>query len=706
MRTYFKALLLISIVAMSSCAIQQKGKEVQNPFFTSYKTPFGVPPFNEIKSTDYLPAFAEGMKQQNIEIDAIVANPEKPTFKNTIEALDFSGATLKKVSMVFGNLTEAETNADLQSIAEKVTPMLSEHSDNIMLNDKLFARIKTVYDNREKEKLTTEQNRVLSAYYTDFVRSGALLNAQDKEKMRAINTELAGLGLKFSTNLLKETNSFLLVIDNKKELAGLPASVLAAAADEAKNRNMAGKWVFTVQKPSLLPFMQYADNRSLREKLYKGYINRGDNDNEFDNKQTVARIAILRLQKANLLGFKTFADFQLDNKMAKNPENVMKLLNGIWTPAVTRAKEELADMQKLSDSEGNKFKLQSWDWWYYAEKVRKAKYALDEEQLKPYFAIDSVLKGVFMVANKLYGISFSAIKDAPVYHPDVKAYEVKDADGSHLGVLYTDYFPRPGKRVGAWMNNYRDQYVQNGEETRPVIVNVGNFTKPTGDTPSLLTMDEVETLFHEFGHGMHGMLTKCSYPRVSGTSVARDFVELPSQLMEHWASHPEVLKMYAKHYKTGQVIPDSLIAKMKKAGTFNQGFMTTELVAAAILDMKWHTIDSVQTIDVRKFETDAMNKIGLINEIVPRYRSTYFKHIFDGDGYSSGYYSYLWAEVLDADAFNAYVESGNIFDQQIATRYRQFILEKGGSDEPMKLYKQFRLADPNPDALLKNRGLK
>jgi peptidyl-dipeptidase Dcp len=392
--------------------------------------------------------------------------------------------------------------------------------------------------------------------------------------------------------------------------------------------------------------------------------------------------------------------------MAQTPERVMNLLNNIWTPAVQRAKEELSDMQKLSESEGNNFKLQSWDWWYYTEKVRKAKYSLDEDQIKPYFKLDNVLSGVFEVANKLWGISFTELKNMPVYHRDVKAFEVKDADGSHLGVFYTDYFPRAGKRVGAWMTNFRDQYVQNGKEIRPVIVNVGNFTKPTADAPSLLTIDEVETLFHEFGHAMHGMLTRCSYPRVSGTSVARDFVELPSQLMEHWATHPQVLKMYARHYKTGEIIPDSLISKMKSASKFNQGFATTELVAAAILDMKWHTLETPELKDVRKFETEQMANLGLISEIIPRYRSTYFKHIFDGDGYSAGYYSYLWAEVLDADAFNAFVEAGNIFDQQISTRYRQNILEKGGSDEPMKLYKQFRGAEPNPDALLKNRGLK
>ncbi len=705
MKNFVLPTLLASLLMISSCATQKKVNG-DNPLLQPFTTQFGVPPFEAIKNRHYMPAFEKGMAGHTAEIAAIVNNPQKPTFRNTIEALDLSGETLKKVSMVFFNLTESETNDSLQSIAAKITPLITEHNDNISLNKKLFDRIKSVYDNRDNEKLTTEQKKVLDLYYKDFVRAGALLDAAQQERMRAINKELAVLALNFSNNLLKETNSFVLEINDEADLAGLPESVKTAAAEDAKQRKSSAKWLFSVQKPSMLPFLQYADKRELREKLYKGYINRGDNDNAFDNKDILSKIVKLRTEKAQLLGFKSFAAFTLDNKMAQTPERVMNLLNNIWTPAVQRAKEELSDMQKLSDSEGNNFKLQSWDWWYYTEKVRKAKYALDEDQIKPYFKLDNVLSGVFEVANKLWGISFTELKNMPVYHRDVKAFEVKDADGSHLGVFYTDYFPRAGKRVGAWMTNFRDQYVQNGKEIRPVIVNVGNFTKPTADAPSLLTIDEVETLFHEFGHAMHGMLTRCSYPRVSGTSVARDFVELPSQLMEHWATHPQVLKMYARHYKTGEIIPDSLISKMKSASKFNQGFATTELVAAAILDMKWHTLETPELKDVRKFETEQMANLGLISEIIPRYRSTYFKHIFDGDGYSAGYYSYLWAEVLDADAFNAFVEAGNIFDQQISTRYRQNILEKGGSDEPMKLYKQFRGAEPNPDALLKNRGLK
>lgn len=696
--------LLSATIMITSCKTQSGMKH--NPFFTEYKTPFGVPPFDKIKNSHYLPAFQEGIKIQAKEIEQITQNPQSATFKNTIEALEFSGVVLKKVSKVFFNLTEAETNDQMLKIAETVTPMLTEHSDNILLNDKLFQRIKYVNDHRDQERLTTEQLRVLDEYYKEFVRAGALLTGEQKEKMRSLNKELAMLSLKFGDNLLKETNGFSLVVDKEEDLAGLPQSVRTAAAEEAKQRKLDGKWVFTVQKPSMLPFLQYADKRELREKLYKGYINRGDNDNAYDNKDICAKIIKLRLERSQLLGFNTYADFALNIQMAKTPERVLNLLNSIWTPALQKANEELADMQKLSDSAGNNFKLQSWDWWYFAEKVRKARYAFDEEQLKPYFKLENVLNGVFEVTHKLFGISFREIKDAPLYHPDVRAFEVKDADGSHLGVFYSDYFPRAGKRVGAWMNNLRDQYVVNGKEVRPVIVNVGNFTKPTADAPSLLTLDEVETLFHEFGHAMHGMLTRCSYPKVSGTGVARDFVELPSQLMEHWATAPEVLKMYARHYKTGELIPDSLVQKLRNASKFNQGFNTTELVAAAILDMNWHMVSTSDVQDVRKFEAAAMNKIGLINEIVPRYRTTYFKHIFDDGGYSAGYYSYLWAEVLDADAFEAFSQSGNIFNQEIATRYRQNILEKGGSDEPMKLYIKFRGAEPNPDALMKSRGLK
>lgn len=696
--------LLISLattcIMFSACST--KPTET-NPFFTEWNTPFGIPPFEKIDAAHYMPAFEAGLAQHTAEIDSIANLTSTPDFKNTIEALDFSGALLRKVSGVFFNLTDAETNDSLQSIAQEISPLLSEHDDNLYMNDKLFARVKAVYDNQDKENLTPEQKRVLDLYYKNFVRSGALLNAEQKEQLKKINKELSVLQLRFDNNVLKETNSYKLVIDKKEDLAGLPQGAIDAAAEAAKANGEEGKWVITLHNPSWIPFLQYADNRELRKQVYTAYTKRGDNGNENDNNEYINKIINLRIEKAKLLGFNTFADYVLDENMSKKPENVMALLTKIWDKANPRAKEEVKEMQAIADKEGVNIKIEPWDWWYYAEKVRAEKFNLNEEQIKPYFQVDNVRDGAFMVANKLWGITFTEIPDAPVYHPDVKAFEVKDADGKHLSVLFVDYFPRASKQGGAWMNNYRGQYIQNGKETRPVICNVGNFTKPTQDTPSLLTLDEVETLFHEFGHALHGMLTQCNYPMVSGTNVARDFVELPSQIMEHWATEPEVLKMYAKNYKTGEVIPDSLITKINNAGTFNQGFTTTELVAAAILDMKWHMQDSAQVFNPAEFEKNAMLEIGLIPEIAPRYRTPYFRHIFCND-YSAGYYSYLWAEVLDADAFDAFREKG-IFNQEVAAAYRNNILKKGGSVEPMELYVSFRGQAPNPDALLRNRGL-
>ncbi len=695
-----KKLLTTSLTCLMMISCAQK----ENPLLSEFNTPFGVPPFEQIKSEHYMPAFEEAIRQHDAEITAIVENPEVPTFQNTIEPFEFSGMLLSQVSLIFNSLTEAETNDQLQAIAKEISPKLTEHYDNISLNDGLFARIKTVYENRENENLDPDQLKVLENHYKDFVRAGALLSPEDKEKLRTINKEMAMLSINYGDNALAESNAFELVIDNEADLAGLPESAIAAAAESAAARNQAGKWIFTLDAPSRIPFLQYADKRELREKVYKAYTNKADNDNEYDNKAIVSKIVNLRLQKANLLGFKTYADFALDNRMAKTDAAVNNLLNRVWEYAIPRAKEELADMQRIIDKEGGNFKLAPWDWAYYAEKVRQEKYALNEDELKPYFSLDNVRDGAFMVANKLWGITITELQNIPVYHPDVRAFEVKDADGEHLAVFYTDYFPRAGKRAGAWMYNFRGAYEQDGKSVRPIVYNVGNFTKPTADTPSLLTIDEVQTLFHEFGHALHGMLTTCRYPSISGTGVANDFVELPSQIMEHWATHPDVLKMYAKHYQTGEIIPDTLIAKMDAASKFNQGFVTTELLAASILDMRWHEIDTPKEFDVRAFEKEVAQSIGLIDEITYRYRSTYFSHIFTND-YCAGYYSYTWAEVLDADAFDAFRENG-IFDPATAKAFRENILEKGGSEDPMKLYLQFRGAEPNPDALLRGRGLK
>jgi len=691
--------LVATCLMASSCT--QPAKE-QNPFFTEWNTPFQVPPFELIKNGDYLPAFKAAIAENQKEIEAIANSQEAPTFANTIEALEYGGKLLSKVSSVFYNITGAETNDSLQAVAKEISPMMSEHSDNLYLNAALFQRIKTIFENQAAENLSPEQARVLEKYYKNFVRAGANLTDEQKSEMRNVNKELSMLSLQFQDNVLSETNNFALEL-TKDQLGGLPQWFVSAAAEAAKAKGIENGWVVTLQNPSWIPFLQYSDNRDLREKVYMAYINRCDNGNEFDNNELITKLSSLRLRRAQLLGYNSFADFVLEETMAKKSENVMGLLENIWQYAVPKAKSEIVDMQSIMNSDAKGQKLEAWDWWYYADKVRQKRYALNEDELKPYFQMEKVRDGAFMVANNLWGISFTEIKDIPVYNEEVKAFEVKDKDGSHLAVLYVDYFPRPGKRGGAWMSSYRGQSIENGKNIRPVITNVGNFTRPTGDMPSLLTIGEVETLFHEFGHALHGIFSNVTYPSVAGTAVSRDFVELPSQIMEHWAMQPEVLKAYAHHYQTGEVIPDALIEKINNAGTFNQGFSTTEIVAAAILDMNWHMQSSDVEMSPKEFEKSRMNAIGLISEIAPRYRSAYFRHIFAG-GYSAGYYSYLWAEVLDADAFKAFEEKG-IYDAKTAALFRDNILSKGGSADPMELYLKFRGAEPKADALLKNRGL-
>ncbi len=697
--------IVVFAVLIASCENEKKSNKAMNPFFEVYEAPFGVPPFDKIENKHYLPAFTEGINQHNKDIDQIVNNPSAPDFANTIVALDKSGELLGRVSTVFFNVKEANTNDSIDHIAEVVAPLLSQHADAINLNEKLFSRVKSVENQKDKLQLNREESRLLEEIYKRFVRGGANLAADKKEEFKKINSDLSLLELKFGNNMLAETNNFKLIVDNKEDLAGLPESVVTAAADEAKVFKEDGKWVFTLQKPSWIPFLTYSKKRDLREKLYTAMFNRSNNNNEFDNKSIVNKIVNLRLQKANLLGFESWAAYVLDDCMAKNAKNVYDLIEKVWTPGLKRAKEEAKDIQTMIDGEGGNFKLASWDWWYYSEKVRKEKYNLDEEEVKPYFELNNVREGAFAVASKLYGITFKQLPNIPLYHPECQVFEVNDKDGSKIGILYMDFFPRASKKGGAWMNNYRDQYHYDGEpDVRPVVSITCNFSKPTGDTPALLGFDEVETLFHEFGHGLHGLLSQCHYRTLSGTSVSRDFVELPSQVMEHWAVEPEVLKMYAKHYKTGEVIPQSLVDKIIKAGKFNQGFITTEFLAAAILDMDFHTITKTREIDVEKFEKTSMEKAGLIPEIIPRYRSTYFNHAFPG-GYSSGYYSYIWAAVLDADAFEAFLEKGNIFDQEVATSFRKNVLERGGTEEAMKLYVNFRGKTPGIEPLLKKRGL-
>lgn len=690
--------LMIGLLLMG-CA------KTDNPFFETYKNKYGAPPFDKIKNEHYLPAFKEGIKQQTAEVDSIANSKDAPTFDNTIAALDFSGELLKKVSSVFFNLYSCNTNEGMEKIANEITPVLSDHNDNIYLNDKLFSRVKTLYDNRAKLGLTEEQTRLLEKYHRNFIRSGAGLNAEQKAKLRTINKELGLAQLAFGKNVLDETNSYKKIIDKESDLAGLPESVRQAAAEAAKEAGKPGKWLFTTQKASFIPVLQYSDNRELRKELLMAYTTRGNHDNVNDNKAVINKIMKLRTQKAQLLGFATSADFILDDTMAKTPKAVYGLLNTVWTPAVAKAKEEVAELQKLMDAEGKGEKLEPWDWWYYSERLRKAKYNLEEEALRPYFKLENVRQGVFDLASKLYGLKFKKLTDMPVYDPDVEVFEVSDADGSLIGILYTDYFPRAGKRAGAWMNNITDQYKKDGINHRPVICNVGNFTKPTSGKPSLLNMDEVETMFHEFGHALHGLLTQCTYPGLSGTNVSRDFVEMPSQIMENWCFEPEVMKTYAKHYKTGALMPKELMDRIQLAGTFNQGFINTELLAASFLDMDYHSLKDTANIDVNAFEKKSLDKIGMIPQIITRYRSTYFNHIFSGE-YCAGYYSYTWAAVLDADAFQAFKETGDIYNQKVATAFRKNILEKGDTEDPMKLYVKFRGANPNPDALLKKRGLK
>lgn len=696
-----KNLVIAAAMTCMVCACSQQPTESENPFFSEFQSPYGSPDFDRIQLTDYEPAFLKGIEQQNQEIKAIVENPEAPTFENTIVALDNSGEILNRVSGVFFALTSADTNDELMALESKIAPMLSEHSDNIYLNEALYQRVAKVCEQEVSGaiQLTTEQHYLLEKYRKAFERSGAALDKEKQARLREINKELSTLTIEFSNHVLADNNAFKLVVDKKEDLAGLPEAVIAGAASEAEAQGEKGKWVFTLQESSRTPLLQYAQNRELRKQIYQAYTSLGNRNNENDNKEILKKILTLRVEKAQLMGYDTYAAYVLADNMAKTPENVLDFLHNLWGYSIQNAKKEAAELQQIMDKEGKGEKLEAWDWWYYAEKLRQQKYNLNEDEIKPYFSQADVQKGLFYVVNKLYDITLTPTDTVPVYNKDVKTYIVNDADGSFLGLFYCDYMPRASKQSGAWMSNFREQK----EGVRPLIYNVASFTKPAGDTPSLLTIDEAKTMFHEFGHALHGMLSQCKYQGVSGTAVAQDFVELPSQIMEHWTVEPEVLKVYARHYKTGEVIPDELVAKIENQALFNQGFMTTELLAAALLDMEFHNLTTTEGLDVVAFEKQLMDKLGLIPQIAPRYRATYFRHIMGG--YDAGYYSYLWAERLDADAFEAFKEHG-IFDPATAKAFRQNILEKGGSDDPMKLYEAFRGAQPSLEPLLKNRGLK
>ena len=649
----------------------------QNPFLTEWNTPYGIPDFTQIQESHYIPAIEAGIAQQQSEIEAIIANTEAPTFANVVEAYERSGAILDRVTLVLFNVSESDATESLQKIVEQALPLISVHSDNIFMNPGLFQKVDALYKDIDNLGLNQEQRMTLKNLHNAFVKNGIALGEAEQARMREINMELSSLSNTFGNNLLAENNAFA-------QEFGVSVSEYGGA-------------------------MASTEDRALREKMFKAYASRGNNGNEYDNKELMVKMMALRIEKANLLGYENPAQMILADKMAGNPETVDTFLASIMAPAVAKAKEEIADMQVFMDEDikagllpaGSK--IEPWDWAYYTEKVRKAKYALDEDQTQPYFQKENVRQGVFDLTTKLWGLQYEKLEDIPVYHEDVEGFKVTDADGSLIGIILTDYFPRSTKRGGAWMTNFVNQEIVDGVETRPVIVNVGNFAKPTADKPSLLSLDNVETLFHEFGHALHGLLSQCTYKSVSGTSVARDFVELPSQIMENWAFQKEVLADYARHYQTGEVIPDSLVAKIEAAANFNQGFMTTELAAAAILDMKWHELTSAEGLDPMAFEAQACAEMGLIDEIIPRYRSTYFAHIFSG-GYSAGYYSYLWAEVLDKDAFELFMQKG-IFDKETAMSFRRNVLEMGGSDEAMDLYRRFRGADPDAGALLRGRGL-
>ena len=695
---------LLTVMAMTALAPAGQNAvppDKANPFLAPYKTPDNTPPFDLIKPEHFLPAIKEGIKRQQAEIEAIVNDKAPATFANTQASLDASGLLLSEVNAVFGALQGADTNPVLQAIAKEVSPLLAAHNDNIRLNDKLFARVKAVYDRRAQLKLTPEERFLLENSYRDFVRGGALLDAAQKARLRDLNRDLSLLSLKFGDNLLAETNDFKLVLETKADLAGLPPAVVAMAEATAQQLKMPGRWVFTVQVPSIIPFLQSSTRRDLREKIYQGYIRRGDRGNERDNKDVVRQIVSLRSEKANLLGYANHAQFVVETNMAKTPQAVDAFLKRLWDPALARAKREAADMQAIIDREGGGSKLAPWDWWYYAEKVRQEKYALDDAALRPYFKLENVRQGIFTLCDKLYGLKFTERKDISVYNPEVQVFDVREADGRHVGLLYMDFHPRPSKRGGAWSGSFRRESYEKGKRIPPLSTITCNFTRPTADAPSLLSIDEAKTFFHEFGHSLATLLAEGVY---RGRTVPRDAVELPSQIMENWALEPELLALYAKHYKTGAAIPADLVKKLQMSSLFNQGFETVEYLAASILDMAWHEIAAPPpALDVDAFEAKTMGVAGLIPEITPRYRSTYFNHIFNG-GYSAGYYVYIWAAQLDADAFEAFKEK-SLFERATALSFRRNILEKFGTGELMAQYVAFRGAEPKIEPLLKRRGL-
>ena len=693
-----KKIILVSFVLSTIMACTN-----QNPLLTEQNTPYGVPAFDKVKIEHYMPAFEKAIAENKAEIEAIVNNPEAPTFANTIEALDRSGELLDKVVGVFFNVLEADGNDEMNKIAEEVTPLLSELSDGIILNDALFQRVKAVYEQREALGLNDEQMRLLTETFKSFANNGANLPEDKKTRLKEINQELGLLSLQFGNNVVAETNAYQLFVTDEAELKGLPESAKAAAKEEAVAAGRPEAWLFTPKRTSFTPVLQYCENRELRKELLMAYTTRGNHDNENDNKDIIVKTMQLRVEKAQLFGYTNPADYILADCMAKDAKTVDAFLESVWEPSLKAAKREAKELQKLLSQDLPGEKLQPWDWWFYTEKLREAKYDLNEEELKPYFELNNVRNGAFQLAHELFGINFEKLEGMPVYNSEVEVFKVTYADGSLVGILYTDYFPRAGKRPGAWMNNICNQYVDaNGVDHRPVIINVGNFNKPTQGNPSLLSMDDVETLFHEFGHALHGLLSKATYKSLAGTNTPRDFVELPSQFMENYCYHPQIMKTYAFHYQTGEVMPDELIEKINRASTFNEGFVMTELLSASILDMDYHKMTTTDAFDVNAFEEASMKNMQMIPEIITRYRSTFYNHIFT-TGYAAGYYSYTWSAVLDADAFAAFVETGDILNPEVAKRYLH-LLEQGGTRDAQELYLEFRGKPADPKHLLEKKG--
>jgi peptidyl-dipeptidase Dcp len=704
-----KVLIFSSVMMFSVAVLPVKAEQTENdnPFFREYNTPYGVPPFDEIKLEHYMPAFEAGMMQQTAEIDHIVTNRELPTFENTILALEYSGELLTKVARVFYNLNGSNTNAEMQALARELSPKTSAHSSSIILNEQLFHKVNEVYKNRHELGLNAEQMRLVEEKHKGFVRGGALLQGDQRERLRDINTRMSQLTLNFGQNVLAETNSFELLITEEHDLQGLPRDLVENAAAAAERRGHDGAWVFTLHNPSVEPFLQYSSNRELRQKIWRAYVNRGNNGNENDNNDIIAQLVKLRAERAALLGYSTHAHFVLEESMAKTPENVMELLERLWEPATARAKEEAAMMNRMVAFEGNSFRVEAWDWRYYAEKIRSQQFDLDDEALRAHFSLNDALQGMFEITEKLWGIQMRELHDVPKYHEDVMVYEALEADGRHIGIIYFDLYNRDSKRGGAWMSVFRGQSIdREGNFVHPVVVNVCNFPAPTDDIPSLLTMDQVTTLFHEFGHGLHGLLSNVTFPSMAGTSVPRDFVELPSQLLENWSRDPRVIPTYARHYQTGEPIPAELIEKMEASKYFNQGFATTEYLASSFLDMYYHNTPAkeINLTNIADFETRFLHGMGMPKEIVARHRSTYFNHVFSG-GYSAGYYSYIWSAILDADAYEAFNETGDLYNPEVAKKLRTYILEPGGTEDPQVLYRKFRGAEPAIEPLLKRRGL-